>query len=330
MSLKIDVTYHQRSRKQMTKQIQTFSLALEALRNFFKERQVVEVLTPPAVQNPGVEPHLHPFQLKSAQTKQDLPLYLHTSPEFWMKWILAHADELPAIYTLSYCFRDEPKSEWHRPQFLMLEWYRKNADLGEIIQDCQGLLSCMLNTLNISESYQHQVISVKELFQQVLKVDLDDLLEVEPLRNYINKFHSDLAGASELELWEDLFFLLFLNKIEPELQKFSSVFLTHFPKQLAALSNLDPDDTRYCLRFEWYIKGVEIANCFNELKDLKEQKKRAKSDLNKKEQLYQIKINEPEILYEALEKGLPDCSGVALGFERLLKVIKKDYNFLYL
>lgn len=313
----------------MTKQIQTFTTALQSLRHFFEERQVVEVLTPPAVSNPGIEPHLHPFQLKSAVEKKDRPLYLHTSPEFWMKWIMAHAPELKNIYTLSYCFRDEPSSEWHRPQFLMLEWYRSGASIHQIIQDCQQLLACLQNALNINQSYPHKVLSVKDAFQIFLNANLDELLVTEKLKQYIQEHHSELAGVSELELWEDLFFLLFLNKIEPELKQYPSLFLTHFPAQLAALSRLDPDDPRYCLRFEWYLQGTEVANCFYELTDLAEQKQRAKSDLKKKQELYQIELPEPTTLYQALEKGLPKSSGIALGFERLIKIIQPGYDFQF-
>lgn len=313
----------------MTKQIQTFTTALSALRRYFNERQVTEVLTPPMVENPGIEPHLHPFQVYSAIRKETIPFYLQTSPEFWMKWVLANATELKNIYTLNYSFRDEPESEWHRPQFLMLEWYRVGATLFDIIEDCRGLYEHITNSLQINSDISHRVATVHEIFHEVLEVNLDNLLTTDSMKNYILKEHADLAGAEELNLWEDLFFLLFLNKIEPTFQKIPSLFLTKFPKQLAALSKLDEQDPRYCQRFEWYLNGVEIANCFHELTDLDEQRARAQQDLKKKSNLYSIEIQEPQFLYQALDKGLPTCSGIALGFERLIKVLSKEYDFLY-
>jgi lysyl-tRNA synthetase class 2 len=313
----------------MTKQVQTFTKSLEALRSFFKERQVTEVLTPPMVRNPGIEPHLHPFQVYSAHRKELLPYYLQTSPEFWMKWVLADSPELKDIYTLNYSFRDEPDSQWHRPQFLMLEWYRTGASLDDIILDCQGLYSKVSYALKTRIIEDHRVATVKEIMHETLNVNLDNLLTTEKIKTYILKEHPDLAGAEELNLWEDLFFLLFLNKVEPTFKNSSSLFLTHFPSQLAALSKLDDADPRYCLRFEWYVDGVEIANCFHELTNLDEQKQRARQDLAKKNELYSIEIEEPFVLYQALEKTLPTCSGIALGFERLIKVINKEYDFLY-
>lgn len=314
--------------------IQVFAQSIEILRQFFMDREIKEVLTPPAVQNPGIEPHLHPFQLYSPHRKEYEDLYLHTSPEFWMKWILANSTELTSAYTLSYCFRDEPKSEWHRNQFLMLEWYRKNESYQKIMQDCEELLSFfqgspLKNHITLS-SHETQQLTVKETFQEFLKTDLNELLTLNEIKSYISKDHQDLSGVDEINEWEDAFFLLFLNKVEPIFKNIPSLILKEFPIQLAALSEASKEDPRYCQRFEWYLHGVEIANCFQELTNLKIQKERAKQDQLKKESLYGYSYDQPQVLFDALETGLPQSSGIALGFERFLKVLIKDYEFQFI
>ena len=110
---------------------------LDAIRTFFKERDFLDVLTPPMVSNPGMEVHIHPFQINKAINKEETPYYLHTSPEFWMKHLLSEG--LEKIFTLNYCFRDEPQSPIHRPQFIMLEWYRAGEHYEKIISDCFDL-----------------------------------------------------------------------------------------------------------------------------------------------------------------------------------------------
>ena len=108
-------------------------MGIEAMRNFFQSLDFKEILTPPAVENPGMETHIHPFQLFHCQQNKLSQLYLHTSPEFEMKQVLAQNEELSKIYTISYCFRDEPHSPHHRNQFLMLEWYRRGANYFAIM-----------------------------------------------------------------------------------------------------------------------------------------------------------------------------------------------------
>src|SRR5688500_2752905 len=109
---------------------------IQIIRNYFMEQGFLDVLTPPAVENPGMEVHIHPFQLHSVRSQTNVPLYLHTSPEFCMKELLAdEKEQLDNIFSLSYCFRDEPDSPIHRSQFIMLEWYRKNERYEKIMQD---------------------------------------------------------------------------------------------------------------------------------------------------------------------------------------------------
>jgi lysyl-tRNA synthetase class 2 len=119
---------------------------IKGIRAFFENDGFIDIITPPMVENPGMETHIHPFQVAHAKSATLSNLYLHTSPEFHMKELISRGFE--KIFTLSYAFRDEPNSDNHRPQFLMLEWYRKNAHYTKIMDDCEGLFKFSLDYLN--------------------------------------------------------------------------------------------------------------------------------------------------------------------------------------
>ncbi len=127
----------------------TYQFALtQAIRNFFNSKGFTDVMTPPMVQNPGMETHVHPFDVRSKRSGKMTGLSLHTSPEFHMKELLSlKEEELDKIFNISYCFRDEPKSEFHRKQFLMLEWYRKNERYESIMRDCERLIPYCFDAL---------------------------------------------------------------------------------------------------------------------------------------------------------------------------------------
>jgi elongation factor P--(R)-beta-lysine ligase len=302
---------------------------IQIIRNYFGEQGFIDVLTPPAVENPGMEVHIHPFQLHSVKSKAQLPLYLHTSPEFCMKELLADpVEKLDRIFSLSYCFRDEPDSPVHRKQFLMLEWYRKDERYESIMKDMAGLIRFTLaegkkKNLPVRKEIAGQTLTTKtmsELFHEFLGVEILDYLSVDAIKSLIKKFPDVPLPAVEME-WDDYFFLLYLNKIEPHLNKYPLLLVKEFPAPLAALSTLKKDDPRVCERFEVYINGIELCNCFNELTDPVEQKKRFDEQSALKKKLYGYSLPEPVQFYRSLEKGLPPSSGVALGVERLLTTL---------
>lgn len=287
------------------------------------------MLTPPMVKNPGMETHIHPFQMAHAQTNSLAPWYLQTSPEFHMKELLSLGFE--NIFSVSYAFRDEPNATNHRPQFLMLEWYRKNAHYTKIMQDCEELfLSCLdtlqQKTISIDDSMKgakFERATIQELFLDMLNVDILNYLDKKDLKELIEKNFKDvpLPVQGETLSWDDYYFLLFLNKIEPHLVNYPFLLLYEFPHHLSALSTLKKEDPRVCERFEIYSKGVELCNCFNELTDLKVQKERFKMQAEEKQSLYHYSLPEPTVLYNAMERGLPTSSGIALGVERFLKIL---------
>lgn len=295
---------------------------IQIIRNFFLENEFLDVITPPVVSNPGMEPHIHPFELQSAKSKKKTELYLHTSPEFHMKELLSH--EFERIFTICYCHRDEPESTIHRSQFLMLEWYRANERYEKIMDDCENLFNhCQLHLKGKEPSTKFNRYTVSELFMEFLGIEILNFTEKDELQSLIKKDFKDvpIPSSSESMEWDDYFFLLFLNKIEPQLKKIPYLLLYEFPAALSALSTIKESDPRICERFEIYINGIELCNCFNELTDLKIQKKRFAEQKEIKKKLYNYSLPEPKTLFSTLERGIPPSAGIALGVERLLFAI---------
>ena len=307
---------------------------LWAIRQFFSNHGFTDVMPPPMVENPGMETHIHPFQVGHANTSRMSKMYLNTSPEFHMKELLSLGFE--NIFTLGYSFRDEPLAPNHRPQFLMLEWYRTNAHYTKIMDDCEALFKYSLKTLSEKNiqidqnllNLKYERATIQDLFSDTVKIDILDFLETKDLKELIEKDFKDvpLPSKGEKLSWDDYYFLLFLNKIEPHIAHYPYLLLYEFPKHLAALSTLKESDPRVCERFEIYSKGVELCNCFNELRDLNIQKDRFKMQAEEKQTLYGYTLPEPTVLYNALDRGLPTSSGIALGVERLLKVLTDTEN----
>lgn len=302
---------------------------IQEIRNFFCSRKFIDVLTPPMVSNPGMETHIHPFQIAKAKDKTVTDKYLHTSPEFHMKELLSEGFE--KIFTMSYCFRDEPDSPIHRSQFIMLEWYRANASYNEIMDDCENLIKhCTANLRKYGVSVRKELdnieftkMTIQELFLKTLNVDILNYLTTSKIKELIKTNFKDvpIPDSDHNMSWDDYYFLLFLNKVEPELERYPYILLYEFPYHLSALSTLKEEDPRVCERFEIYMNGVELCNCFNELTNIEIQKKRFEEQAKEKKKLYNYSLPEPRVLYRALEKEIPSSAGIALGVERLLKSI---------
>lgn len=306
---------------------------IQIIRNYFGEQGFIDVLTPPAVENPGMEVHIHPYQLFSVQKNVLQPLYLHTSPEFCMKELLGSDEEFDKIFSISYCFRDEPNSPIHRSQFLMLEWYRKNERYESIMRDTGELIQTVIKKgekkgLRVKpELHGKNLIkkTMRELFKEVLDIEILDYLDTTSIKKLLTQFPDVPLPQVELD-WDDYFFLLYLNKIEPVISKYPLLMITEFPAPLSALSTLKSDDPRVCERFEVYINGIELCNCFNELTDAKEQRTRFKIQNELKKKNYHYSLPEPKKFYSVMDKGLPPSAGIALGVERLLYSIFEIEN----
>ena len=294
----------------------------EATRAFFVARDYLEVETPYAVRTPGEEVHLRAFRTeKLAPDGGRMPLWLHTSPEFAMKRLLA--DGAGRIFQLARVWRNEEASDTHAPEFTMLEWYRPGASLDDLMDETEAYLRAVLPPVVTCRGVTNSLgrferISVAEAFDRSLGVDvLADLGDAAAL--------ADAAGVTlrARESWEDLFFRLMLAHVEPWLGE-APTFLTGWPAPLAALARRRGDDPRVAERFELYLCGMELANAFAELTDADEQRRRFLDDRARRKALYPGRQDDDwpmdEDLLEALAGGFPDCAGIALGFDRLAMI----------
>lgn len=282
------------------------NLLASGVRAFFTARGYSEVETPYAVAAPGEEVHL-----RARQAGEE---WLNTSPEFAMKKLLAGGSG--PIFQMARVWRDEPWSDTHAPEFTMLEWYALHADMGALMAETFALLqatlppavSCRGITTVLDEP---EYLSVAEAFARYAGADvLGTAGDARAL--------AAQAGVAlrEGEEWEDLFFRLLLEKIEPHLGRGRATFLTHWPAAQAALARRCPQDERVAERFELYVCGIELANAFVELTDAAEQRARFIEDRARRHALYGPDWALDEEFLQAVGQ-LPACAGIALGFDRL-------------
>lgn len=282
---------------------------LQTIRAFFANRNVLEVETPSLSQAAATDIHLHSFQtqFKGPGFAKGLALYLMTSPEFHMKRLLAAGSG--AIYQISKAFRNEEAGRFHNPEFTMLEWYRPGYDHHQLMDEVEILLVSLLNCEKpIKMTYQEAFENYLSLCP--LSANLTDLKT--------KATQLGLSDIAENETDKDtLLQLLFSVGVEPQIGQQAPCFIYHFPASQAALAKVC-EDKRVAARFEVYFKGIELANGFYELDDAKEQLTRFEAD-NQKRLTMQLETQPIDMnLIHALEQGLPDCAGVALGIDRLI------------
>ena len=292
---------------------------IQQVKNFFLTQNFLEITTPPIVENPGMETHIHPFEVYHAQTGKTTKKYLHTSPEFALKKFLCDNPAVQNIFSLNYSFRDEPRSDIHREQFLMLEWYKKNVQYTRLINDCKNLIHTF-------SPISFTVCTMDELFNNFCSFSILDFDSPTELKKKINKDFPSVPLPTESLEWDDYFFLIFLNIIEPQINKIPALIIKEYPAQLAALSTIKKDDSRVCERFELYLNGVEIANCFNEETDITVIKERFQNQNRLKFKQYHYKLPPPQSFYQAM-KNYPQSSGIALGVERLYSQLNNTSFF---
>ena len=304
---------------------------LAAVRRFFEERVYVEVDTPALQVSPGLEPHLQAFAtvLHDPRDGEARQRYLHTSPEFAMKKLLAGGME--RIWQLAHVYRDGERSATHHPEFSMLEWYRAGASYRDLMDECEALLRLVQEAAGAGTLRRQgrsadarlpwQRLSVAEAFEQYCGIDLlataADPCRPDAALLAIEAARLGVAPRPEDD-WETLFFRIFLERIEPNLGIGAPTIVYDYPVSMAALSRPKPDDPRLAERFELYACGLELANAFGELTDAAEQRRRFAADQTKKQALYGETYPVDEDFVAALEHGLPDCAGIALGFDRLI------------
>jgi len=301
-----------------------------AVREFLTQRGFEEVETPCLVPAPGMEPHIDafcaPYLPEGGGTGR--PLWLHSSPEYAMKRLLAEG--FPRIFQLARVFRNGEVSDTHNPEFTMLELYRAHTDYRGIMEDLEQTVAHAARAVTggtrveaggraIDLTPPFERLTVEEAFRKRLGIELAACDgDAGRLRTALRA--ASLDAGRDGDSFDDLFFRAFLDRIEPGLGLDRPVYLIDWPAPMAALSRLKPDDPRFAERFELYAGGLELANGFSELTDAVEQRRRLLE-----EQAFRARIGRPvypldEQFLAALPR-MPEAGGVALGLDRLLMLL---------
>ena len=265
---------------------------------------------------PGQEPYLSPVEVTiHDDRKKKYQAFLHTSPEYTMKKLLAAGFE--NIFSLGKTFRDyESFGGTHNPEFTMLEWYRVGADMFDIMYDVESLFTFLQNQISTLQSPIFIRVSMKELWQKTIHVNLDNYLTQSTMFHLCTERGYDVENN---ESYEDLFYRIFLNEIELTLSDGAHI-IYNYPAPMAALAKLSETNHGYAERFEVYIDGMEIANAFSELTDAEEQLQRLKEEQALRKRLDKTVYNIDMDFIDAVGK-LPTCAGIALGVDRLVQVL---------
>lgn len=313
------------------------SRVIAIIRDFFVKKGFLEVDTPCLVRLPGMEPYLDVFKTRfeadfSADQKISEDMYLITSPEYAMKKLLVGGME--KIFQITRSFRNkETFSERHNPEFTILEWYRSYASYLEIMDDTEQLIKYVWEAFAERDhqgdfynprweaDYMRKPwkrMRVIEAFREFAEIDAETFHDLE-------FFRKEVKGRgyviSDQATFDDCFFTIFLNEIEPKLGFEKPVFLYDYPVSMAALSKPCADDPRFAERFELYIEGLEICNAFTELNDPIEQEKRLTLEREERKAMGKDLYDVDKTFIEALKLGMPPSGGNALGVDRLVMLM---------
>ena len=290
------------------------------IRQEFLHRGFSQVETPTLVVSPGLEPYLDVFQTRLQIAGRQEVRYLPTSPEFHLKKLMASG--WAHLFEIKKCFRNGEVGPHHQPEFTMLEWYRVGGSLEDLKKDVEELLKSSLDWARQKglerrcENLQIESQTMASLFNDLLGLSLSPQTSRETLIQWLESL--SLHWCEE-DSWGDLFFRIFVEKIEPIFKDRQGFFLSDFPPSLSALSEIDAQ-TGWAQRFEFYYQGVELANAFYELTDFEEQAQRFASEIERKKQLGKKPVPVDEEFMQALKEGLPASAGIALGLDRLFMV----------
>lgn len=291
---------------------------LARAREFLGARGLVEVETPALVAHAVTDPHLANVPV-SLQVAPGRDLFLHTSPEYHMKRLLAAG--APDIFALCRVFRDGERGPRHEPEFTMVEWYRRGIALDDSIRDACDLLAALAGEsgvdLDAPRRWTYQQLFVETTGIDPLSGDAAGIAR--SARELLGPDSSAALGADDdAGAWLDL---LMTHRVAPALAGHDVAVVTAYPADQAALARIDPADGRVAERFEVFCRGLEVANGYRELVDPDEQARRFEADRAARRRLGRPDVAPDTRLLAALRHGLPDCSGVALGFDRTLMAL---------
>jgi lysyl-tRNA synthetase class 2 len=300
----------------------------DALRGYFAAGGFVEVEAAALQVSPGNEAHLHAFATDLVTIDgQRERRYLHTSPEFACKKLLAAGEG--KIFDFARVFRNRERGALHHPEFTMLEWYRAGESYDALMRDCAALLAVAARATGIStcsfrgrdaDPYAApERISVAQAFAQYASIDLAATLSGPSADRDALAMQAMTAGigVADDDTWSDIFSKVLVARVEPNLGNGRATILDEYPTIEAALARPTKSDPRFAERFELYVCGVELANGFGELTDAAEQRRRFELEMAEKQRIYGERYPVDEDFLDALAH-MPPASGIALGFDRLV------------
>jgi lysyl-tRNA synthetase class 2 len=280
----------------------------DTIRTFFKDQGFREVSTPILVPTPSAESNLEVFETQLRTSKGVKKRgFLIMSPEYSIKKLLAAG--IGSCFEITKCFRNEEEvSRLHNHEFTMLEWYRVGANYTDVMQDFENLFVKIVQTVNSSCALDSWLYQEKSY----------DLSLPWP-RISVKEAFETFAATDVTKIDDEDFYKIFFNEIEPKLAASNKPFFIYdYPISQASLSRPKKEDSRFAERFEAFLAGVELGNCFSELIDPVEQESRFKSDLSQRENQHKTEYSIDYDLIDALKSGLPEVSGIAVGVDRLV------------
>ena len=294
-----------------------------AFRVWFEAAGFTEVEAAAMQVSPGNEAHLHAFSTQAiGPDGAARALYLHTSPEFAAKKLLAAGET--RIFDFARVWRNRERGALHSPEFTMLEWYRTDAPYETLMDDCAALLALAARTSGATAFRWRgatadpflapERLTVAQAVQRHAGIDILSLSDRDDLAAALKALGIRVADD---DTWGDLFSRLLVGHVEPHLGHGRATILCEYPISQAALARPAPHDGRVAERFELYVCGVELANCFGELTDADEQRRRFEAEMDEKARIYGERYPIDEDLLRALTL-MPPASGAALGFDRLV------------
>jgi lysyl-tRNA synthetase class 2 len=294
---------------------------LRQARCFFSDRNVLEVETPILTQAGSSDPYMANVRCRLA-THPGEDFFLQTSPESAMKRMLAAG--CPDIFQICKVFRDTELGSLHQPEFTMIEWYRRAFTLDKMIEETCSFIMALCRAdpqeTNRSPLGTRNVYCYQDLFQTVAGLDpveanLQELAECASQKTGLVTPEFAEQLGQDRKAWLDY---LMSHLIIPELPRAGLVVIRDYPAEQAALARLKPDDERFAERFEIFFAGLELANGYHELREPDEQRRRFEKDRRQRSRAGKQDMPIDAALLAALEAGLPDCCGVAVGFDRLM------------
>lgn len=300
----------------------------QAIRSYFAREGFHEIETPLLIARPPAESYLDVFTTTLFdRSRRQSPMYLSTSPEVPLKKLMVAG--VGNCYSLTKSFRNmETQSSFHNPEFTILEWYRVGATYMDIMEDCEKLVSHIWTSIRGKASsllvYQGKRVDISTPWERITVSEAFSKWAGVPFDAFLNESEArTIARAKGYRVekqttWEELFNQIFLNEVEGHLGRGRPTILYDFPAAMGALARKKRSDPRFAERFEFYIEGLELGDCYGELTDADEQEMRFKKELDEIKRLGKTPYDYDHDFIDALRMGLPESSGIAVGVDRLL------------